>query len=115
MRGRRGPTRKREDTVTKDRLIACLLSIALGASVAFALPGSGDAGCSVRQPAPSIRIDSGRRKFNWRAFVEAMLPRAIRAKAAGAAPADDAVDSTDLVDRLGLLSRVARRATGRRS
>jgi len=105
--------------VTKDRLIACLLSIALGASAAFALPcpgdTPGDTGCSVRQPAPTIRVDSGRRKFNWRTLVEAMLPRAIHPKARTAPPAAKAVDSIVLADELAVLSRIARRATGRRS
>ena len=101
--------------MTKDRLIACLISIALGASMAFALPCPDDTRCSNRLSAPKARVDSSRRRFNWRAFVEAMLPPSIRAKARTAPPTAEVLESIVLVDDLAGLSRFARRATGRRS
>ena len=110
------------------RLLACLFSIALGASVAFALPtgsirpasnhaasndaGSRDAQFTRNRTTVCERREAGQRRFNWRTLVEAMLPPALRARAHDSEPCAERLDSTLLVDEFADLARIARRVAG---
>ncbi len=95
------------------RLIACLLSIALGASAAFALPTDTAGPCARRHPTTGVRVECGQRRFNWRTFGEAMLPPVLRTRADTLRPTAGGVDSTPLVDEFESLSRLAHRVANR--
>ena len=92
------------------RLLACLVSTALGASAAFALPpATDDARDQVVAPRTRgpicERERAGQRRLNWRALVEAMLPPALRARTGVDDVSCSSEHSTLLADELARIAR----------